>query len=238
MIHWRHGIPSPRSQRCRKARECKKQVTSARIGEPIRPYLVMVASMHRPPDPPLKRRRGNPNMRIGAPSVNPSGRPKSYPELRALCQEKTIAGVERMEEILNDPNQPGSTRVAAWCALRDTGFDKPAQRIAFKDYTEHPAVDLPKDDLNGLADLYAAMIGATIDYRPSMIDVAPSQSLPAPQLSAPRQKLTGDLAAMRRNLRQIHEEEEAEKQHRGQPRQRERIGQPRQRERIERIRRP
>ena len=176
MIHWRHGIPSPRSQRCRKARECKKQVTSARIGEPIRPYLVMVASMHRPPDPPLKRRRGNPNMRIGAPSVNPSGRPKSYPELRALCQEKTIAGVERMEEILNDPNQPGSTRVAAWCALRDTGFDKPAQRIAFKDYTEHPAVDLPKDDLNGLADLYAAMIGATIDYRPSMIDVAGAQT--------------------------------------------------------------
>jgi len=56
----------------------------------------------------VKRRRGNPNMRVGGPSVNPGGRPKSYPELRALCQEKTIAGVERMYEILNDPQQPGS----------------------------------------------------------------------------------------------------------------------------------
>src|SRR5215470_13715713 len=57
--------------------------------------------MHSPPEPPVKRRRGNPNMRIGGPSVNPGGRPKSYPELRALCQEKTIAGVERIYEILN-----------------------------------------------------------------------------------------------------------------------------------------
>jgi len=44
-----------------------------------------------------------------------------------------------MYEILNDPQQSGSTRVAAWVALRDTGFDRPAQRIAFKDYTNDPA---------------------------------------------------------------------------------------------------
>jgi len=99
--------------------------------------------------------------------VNPGGRPKSYPELRALCQEKTIAGVERMYEILNDPQQPGSTRVAAWVALRDTGFDRPAQRIAFKDYTNDPAGELPKDvDVHRMADLYALMIGAEIGSCP------------------------------------------------------------------------
>jgi len=61
-------------------------------------------------------------------SGNAGGRPKTYPELRAMCQDKTLAGVEAVDEILWDPAQPGSTRVAAWCALRDTGFDKPAQR--------------------------------------------------------------------------------------------------------------
>lgn len=141
--------------------------------------------MHSPPEPPVKRRRGNPNMRIGGPSVNPGGRPKSYPELRALCQEKTIAGVERMYEILNDPQQPGSTRVAAWVALRDTGFDRPAQRIAFNDYTNDPAGELPKDaDVHRMADLYALMIGAEIGSGPPIIDViptpTPSRSLPAP----------------------------------------------------------
>jgi len=139
--------------------------------------------MHSPPEPPVKRRRGNPNMRIGGPSVNPGGRPKSYPELRALCQEKTIAGVERMYEILNDPQQPGSTRVAAWIALRDTGFDRPAQRIAFNDYTNDPAGELPKDaDVHRMADLYALMIGAEFGSGPPIIDVipTPSRSLPAP----------------------------------------------------------
>ena len=84
--------------------------------------------------------------RSGAPSANPGGRPKTYPELRQMCQDKTIKGVDAVEEILWDREQPGSTRVAAWCALRDTGFDKPAQRIAFKDYTEHPASNVLKDE--------------------------------------------------------------------------------------------
>jgi hypothetical protein len=62
--------------------------------------------MHSTPDAPVKRRRGNPNMRVGAPSVNPRGRPKSYPELRALCQQKTIEAVEAIAEIVNDkPNR-------------------------------------------------------------------------------------------------------------------------------------
>jgi hypothetical protein len=116
-------------------------------------------------------------------SGNPGGRPKTYPELRLMCQDKTMKGVEAVDEILWDPAQPGSTRIAAWCALRDTGFDKPAQRIAFKDFTEHPAGDLPKNgaDLDHFADIYKQMLeGAVIDVIPS-----PSPSRPR-ALSAPR----------------------------------------------------
>jgi hypothetical protein len=42
---------------------------------------------------------------------------------------KTLAGVAVVESIMNDPDQPGSTRVLAWCALRDTGFGKPETRV-------------------------------------------------------------------------------------------------------------
>jgi hypothetical protein len=100
-----------------------------------------------------------------------------------LCQEKTIESVDAIYDIVQDPAQPGATRVAAWCALRDTGFDKPAQRIAFKDFTEHPAGELPKDgaDLDHFADIYKQMLeGAIIDVIPS-----PSPSRPR-ALSAPR----------------------------------------------------
>jgi hypothetical protein len=62
-------------------------------------------------------------------SVNPAGRPKAYGPLKALCQDKTLAGVAIVEQIMNDPEQPGSTRIAAWCALRDTGFGKPETRV-------------------------------------------------------------------------------------------------------------
>jgi len=113
-----------------------------------------------------------------------------------------------------DREQPGSTRVAAWCALRDTGFDKPAQRIAFKDYTEHPASNLLNDgdNVDRFADLYALMIGASPDSPPPMIDITPSPSstLPARRyvdIETQRQQLR----RMTDELRQMHEEERAEK---------------------------
>jgi hypothetical protein len=95
-----------------------------------------------------------------------------------MCQEKTIEGVEAVEEILWDPAQPGSTRVAAWTALRDTGFDKPAQRIAFKDYTDHPTnsmLPMGSNELERMADRYARMIGADIGAELPMIDVEPER---------------------------------------------------------------
>ena len=152
---------------------------------------------------------------------NPGGRPKTYPEMRALCQQKTIAGIEAVDEILHDPAQPGSTRVAAWCALRDTGFDRPAQRIAIKDYTEHPASNLLKDgdNVERFADMYAMMIGATNgEYPPPIIDVTPSQSraLPCPR---------DDEGVSVDELRRLWAEEDAEQQsaHASRPQSRERI---------------
>jgi hypothetical protein len=123
-----------------------------------------------------------------------------------MCQDKTMAGVEAVDAILWDPEQPGSTRVAAWCALRDTGFDKPAQRVAFKDYTEHPAGDLSKSeyDLERFADLYAIMIGAS-PAPPPIIDITPARRYVDP---TQRQKLR----QMTDEPRQMAEEEQAEQE--------------------------
>jgi hypothetical protein len=107
---------------------------------------------------------------------------KTYAEMRALCQEKAIAGVEAVDEILHDPAQPGSTRVA-----RDTGFDRPAQRIAFKDFTDAPNDKLPADiDLFALPGAYDDVING----RATIIGVTPelsgpstrSRALPAPEV--------------------------------------------------------
>jgi hypothetical protein len=84
----------------------------------------------KPPPPPAKP-RGNPAMLAQTPgsSVNAGGRPKAYGPLKALCQDKTLQGVAIVEAIMNDETQPGSTRIAAWCALRDTGFGRPETRV-------------------------------------------------------------------------------------------------------------
>jgi len=156
-------------------------------------------------------------MRRGAPSLNPSGRPPADPELRQLCREKTTAGVDRIYEIRNDPDEPGATRVAAWCALRDTGFGKPAQAIAFKDFTEAPPADLGKtgSSIDRMADVYAWMIGATTE--PPVIDVAPSRSA---ALSDPQDD---DDHATVEILRRLDEEEQAERQQQSRAQPRERI---------------
>jgi hypothetical protein len=115
---------------------------------------------------------------------NPSGRPPADPELRMLCREKTIAGVDRIYEILNDPDEPGATRVAAWCALRDTGYGKPAQAIAFKDFTEYSADNKLLQngtELERMADMYAYMIGADPSAPPPMIDITPLPSRSVPR---------------------------------------------------------
>jgi hypothetical protein len=194
----------------------------------------------------VKRRRGNPNMRVGAPSLNPSGRPKAYPELRALCQQKTIEGVEAIYEIAMDPAQPGSTRVAAWCALRDTGFDRPAQRIAFEDFTDTPDEELPEQlDLYASAGAYEDMILG----RPTrIIDVTPEPSA-APTsrsraLPAPRRDLDQDEDRETERARQLAElrrmaDEEAAEQRAARPRERvRRTAPPPPPRHQERVRRP
>ena len=75
----------------------------------------MVERMHSPPEPPVKRRRGNPNMRIGGPSVN---LPLDLPQpgfndgsfLRAPSHQGWI-GVELLE-IAAYRNDVGNRRTA------------------------------------------------------------------------------------------------------------------------------
>jgi hypothetical protein len=147
---------------------------------------------------------------------NAGGRPKTYAELRAMCQEKTIEGVKAVEEILWDPAQPGSTRVSAWVALRDCGFDRPAQRIAFRDFTEHPTAELPKDgdSVDHFADIYKRMLeGAVIDVIPP----------PRPKaLSAPKDDKDVSIDELR-ELWAAEDAAEQRSQPQPQPRERERI---------------
>ena len=98
---------------------------------------------------------------------------------------------------------------------RHRGFDKPAQRIAFKDYTEHTASNVLKDgdNVERFADLYALMIGASPDSPPPMIDIttSPSSTLPVRRhvdIETQRQQLR----RMTDELRQMHEQERAEEE--------------------------
>lgn len=81
------------------------------------------------PNEPLKK-RGNPNMRPGAPSLNPSGRPRGAKGLAAYVAEQTSDGrelVDRLLELSRDPKAPIRERFAATTALLDRAVGKPLQ---------------------------------------------------------------------------------------------------------------
>jgi hypothetical protein len=78
-------------------------------------------------------------------SGNPGGRPARLKVLREKAANYCDADVEYLHEIICDKEQPGATRVMAWCALRDTAYGKPPQALAISQQTHVTLQDITKD---------------------------------------------------------------------------------------------
>lgn len=86
------------------------------------------------------KRRGNPNMRPGAPSLNPNGRPRGAKGIAAYVAEKTSDGrelVDRLLELSRDPKAPIRERFSATTALLDRAVGRPLQPSEIQLSIEH-----------------------------------------------------------------------------------------------------
>ena len=185
-----------------------------------------------------KRGRGNPNMQLqhAGYSINPGGRRKHDKGAKELMGEVTVEMVEFWIATVRDTSEEMSHRMRASENIAWGFLGKPAQQVFAAHAHVDVSDDLPKnaDELDGLADLYAAMIGAQSDdefQRYAMIDVTPSSRRALP---APRRNGTG----MKRNLDDLDErlrELEAAEEQAERP---QRLRRPRPEQRVERVRRP
>jgi hypothetical protein len=108
-------------------------------------------------------RRGNPNMRAGAPSVNPSGRPRGAAGLARYIAEQTAGGhelVDRLLAIVRSDNASTRDASAAVFALLDRLAGKPLQQseIAAIARVEH------------IAALPAGWTALTLEQRRTFLD--------------------------------------------------------------------
>ena len=63
--------------------------------------------------------------RVKGQSGNPGGRPKEVAEVRELARQKCPRAIERLAEIVDDPEAPYSSQVAAANSLLDRGHGRP-----------------------------------------------------------------------------------------------------------------
>jgi hypothetical protein len=94
------------------------------------------------------RRRGNPGMRPGAPSVNPSGRPKGAAGLAKYIAEQTNGGrelIDRLLGIVRDEDAPIREVTGALAMLLDRFVGKPlaTTEVLALARVEHATVGLP-----------------------------------------------------------------------------------------------
>ena len=66
----------------------------------------------------------------GAPSPNPSGRPKVLGEVMALARGHTAEAIETLVTVMTDEEQPAAARVAAANSILDRGYGKPPAAVA------------------------------------------------------------------------------------------------------------
>ena len=66
-------------------------------------------------------------------SGNPSGRPKTDPELEALLKTYCADAISTLYKIATNPKSQDRARVMAANSILDRGLGKPIQRIAGKD---------------------------------------------------------------------------------------------------------
>jgi hypothetical protein len=62
-------------------------------------------------------------------SGNPGGRPAGVKEVMDLARSYSTDAIEGLAAIAKDKEKPAQARVAAWNALLDRGYGKPAQSL-------------------------------------------------------------------------------------------------------------
>ncbi len=78
-----------------------------------------------------KRRRGPGRPFVkGAPSPNPSGRPKDIYGVAEMARERGRKCILKLESLMDDPNVPAKVQHDAAISLLDRGFGRPAQAMA------------------------------------------------------------------------------------------------------------
>ena len=80
---------------------------------------------------PLRNSDGR--WRKGAPSPNPSGRPRVLRDVVEKAREYTVESIETLATIMRDEQQPGATRVAAADKILDRGYGRPTQFVGVDD---------------------------------------------------------------------------------------------------------
>ena len=84
-----------------------------------------------------RKRGGSP---VGQPGYtgNPGGRPKELRDVREAARQKSMAALDVLEAIANDPRAAAVARVQAATAILDRAWGKPAQPLVGDD--EGPAL--------------------------------------------------------------------------------------------------
>lgn len=78
---------------------------------------------------PPRRRRGNPNMRKGAPSLNPFGRPPVSRALSAMVRAKVPPQmfIAHALRLIESPDTPPAVRLRALEMLERRGYGRPSE---------------------------------------------------------------------------------------------------------------
>ena len=117
----------------------------------------------------MAKRRGNPFMIAGGPSLNPSGnrtkKPKELKELQGIIRERADDIIKSLFNLAMNTKTPAAVRATCLTALMDRGYGKPLQSVA-----QHVTVvdQLPIDQQVAVAEaLEALMYKKTIDVTPA-----------------------------------------------------------------------
>lgn len=158
-------------------------VANAQVG--VRPRVTLAKQMGDQSDAPERRGPGNPAWVKGGPSPNPSGRPRAG----LACAEKIREQVDPADwiafelAVATDPQKSISERRAAWLALIDRGFVRPAQEhnVSISNTSpEHSYSHLSEVDL----DLELARLDR-LALQPDHADPQPNEPIATERLGLP-----------------------------------------------------
>lgn len=128
-----------------------------------------------------KKWPGNPAWVKGAPSANPSGRPKVITHIRDLAREASPECIAALRRIVNDKDEKASAVVAAANALLDRAWGRPETHLTIERDN-----DLSELDLAALRAIVERAGPQTLEQVSDAVIVPPA----VPQLEAARTSST------------------------------------------------